>query len=711
MFRLCHPTSERRAVHSRLPAVRESVLRICFVGKYPPIEGGVSVQSYWTLRGLAERGHEVYVVTNADEVEDHYRLRLEGDDADWLEPRFPSVGGSVRVRNCERFSRRRMNHIPLANPFVTKLASLVTQTVRQHGCQAIYSYYFEPYGVAGHLAAQWTGVPHVVKHAGSDLERLMKVPDLSTAYREIVRAAALVLTRKGLVERFLRMGVGAHKVRAGLGFSPAPWLFNPQAAPLDVNGLLRRLAAQGPAIHDACPNTDPLDLSKPTIGIYGKVGEFKGSFDLVNALGLLKREGLDFNLLAMTHGTQGERFRKALHENSLEDRTRVLPFVPNWRVPSFIRACAAICFLERDSPIAIHGPMIPREVIACGTCLILSGEVASKQPYRDSIRDRENMLVVNPAAREDLAARLRFVIQEPEEARAIGARGRAVSEAFEDYPAFIRNYENLFLELAGGEARPARRNVGTSRPDTCGQNSDDEFSAAADQPRRDVREVVASYFPCTGYLLSDRMETILTHYGQAHGLQNDLELDAATRFGDSLSQLLARRLVTPAASYFDDVFRFERLAASFFVATDEDDRVPPFPAADELGGREVGDEAVGDLRPVQNKHARVYSFDYDISALIAQLRQGTLPPDPYPKRATLMLFHKAPNLARLTLKISEPTNDLLTLCDGTHTTRMLLAKLVELHGVDCEDDKAALKLNAVSMLNKLYGKGIITFCR
>lgn len=685
-------------------------MRICFVGKYPPIEGGVSVQSYWTLRGLAERGHEVFVVTNADEVEDHYRLRLEGDDADWLEPRFPSVGGSVKVRNCERFSRRRMNHIPLSNPFVTKLATLATQTVRQYDCRAIYSYYFEPYGVAGHLAAQWTGVPHVVRHAGSDLERLMKVPDLSTAYREIVKAAARVLTRQSLVERFLRMGVSADRVRAGLGFSPAPEFFNPQAAPLDVNLLLRHLSASGAAVRDACTNTDPLDLSKPTIGIYGKVGEFKGSFDLVNALGLLKREGLDFNLLAMTHGTQGERFREALRESGLEDRTRVLPFMPNWRVPSFIRACTAVCFLERDSPIAIHGPMIPREVISCGTCLILSGEVASKQPYRDLISDRENMLVVNPTDREDLAARLRFVIQEPEEARAIGARGRLISEAVEDYPAFIKNYENLFLELTEREARPARRDMGGSGTCVCVQHSADELPAAADTPQRDARETVASYFPCTGFLLSDQMETILTRFGRDRGRRDGPELEEAVRFGDFLSELLARRQITPAAPYFDDVFRFERIAASFFVA-DDSDTVPPFPAADELGGLTVSEEATRDLRPVRNRHARVYSFDHDMNTLLTQLQRRVPLPVPPPKRATLMLFHKTPNLARLTLKISGPTNDLLTLCDGTHTTRTLLSKLAGLHGVDCVEDEAALKLNAVSMLNQLYGKGIIAFCR
>ena len=51
-------------------------MRICAIVKYPPIQGGVSAQSYWLCRGLAEAGHDVHVVTNADEVEGDYRLVL-----------------------------------------------------------------------------------------------------------------------------------------------------------------------------------------------------------------------------------------------------------------------------------------------------------------------------------------------------------------------------------------------------------------------------------------------------------------------------------------------------------------------------------------------------------------------------------------------------------------------------------------------------------
>ena len=44
-------------------------MRICIINKYPPIGGGVSARVYWLAKAPGERGHEVHVVTNSQEVE------------------------------------------------------------------------------------------------------------------------------------------------------------------------------------------------------------------------------------------------------------------------------------------------------------------------------------------------------------------------------------------------------------------------------------------------------------------------------------------------------------------------------------------------------------------------------------------------------------------------------------------------------------------
>src|ERR1700730_13646900 len=48
-------------------------LTICLIGKYFPIQGGVSKDNQWLAYALASAGFHIHVVTNADEVESQYR--------------------------------------------------------------------------------------------------------------------------------------------------------------------------------------------------------------------------------------------------------------------------------------------------------------------------------------------------------------------------------------------------------------------------------------------------------------------------------------------------------------------------------------------------------------------------------------------------------------------------------------------------------------
>ena len=390
------------------------MIKACFIIKYPPIQGGVSRHGYWLARDMAARGHQIYVVTNAAEVEDEYRIYMDEDDREWYEPRFESSGGFVKVRNSQAVNKN-LTHIPFTNPFVTKLASIATQVIRRHDCQIIFAYYLQPYGLAAHLASHWTGVPYVVRHAGSDLGRLMRQRDLTTAYREVLKAADCVWTGLNDINPFIAMGVREERIWRGPSTSLSS-IFNPQAAPLDLNALLQKMAlVESEHVQGVLTNTKPLDQSKPTIGIYGKVGEVKGSFDLLGALARLKQEGMDFNFVALTQGRDFPSFKAAIREHGLQERTWTLPFIPNWRIPGFIRACTAVCFLERDFPISFHGPGIPKEILACGTCLILSQEIAAKQgPLGENFIHGENILLVDdPKEQVELAESLRFVNQDP----------------------------------------------------------------------------------------------------------------------------------------------------------------------------------------------------------------------------------------------------------------------------------------------------------
>ncbi len=411
------------------------------------------MRCYWLARGIAELGHDVAVVTNAPEVEHAYRMLLDDDDAAWLEPTFEG-GGRVRVFSPQPNSGD-LHHIPHSPAYVSRLAGLATDVIRSQSSEVIFSYYLEPYGVAAHMASGWAGVPYVVRHAGSDLGRLMKDPGFRTTFREVLVRADVVQTGAEC-EPFIAMGVDPDRIWQSRVF-PLPPIFHGPIQPLDLNDLVGRVQRQSDdwTTHMSASSPDP---SLPTVGVYGKLGAVKGSFDLLRALALLRREGIRFNLVAISQGRATQRFIELIKSNDLADCASVLPFMPHWRIPSFIRACTCVCCLERDFPISFHGPTLPREVLATGTCLVVSQEVFEKQEFRArAVRDQHLIVVDDPKQADVLAASLRRPLTDPEWALEVGFRGRELlsgRESVETWSTFIQQFA---ARLARTAQRPMAR--------------------------------------------------------------------------------------------------------------------------------------------------------------------------------------------------------------------------------------------------------------
>jgi glycosyltransferase involved in cell wall biosynthesis len=420
-------------------------MRVCLIGKYPPIEGGVSMRTYSLAQTLARRGHEIHLVTNATEVEPAYRMFMRPEDWRCYDEVSHTGGGSVRVHATEAADWKQA-HIPHHNAFATKLASEAIRVIREHDLEVVYSYYLEPYGVAGHLASLATGRPHVIKNAGSDTGRLWKHPQFRPLYEEIVKAAAYVITGRSVVERLKALGLDDRRISARMPFQVSLDQFHPQAKALDVPELISMIGEHDPcraAVWGTPPRGDV-----PVIGMYGKIGKAKGTTEILHALRALRDEGIEVHLIAMSHVGQSEReahFRKLAVELGLERHVLQIPFLPHWRVPELIRRCTIVCCLENSFPIP-HAPIVAREVLACGVCLVGSAEVLDKQPAADTLVDGQNCVRVRdiPGITE-LTDRLRELLRDPSRTQAIAGRGRAYAEAVEPTMAGLGEiHERIF---------------------------------------------------------------------------------------------------------------------------------------------------------------------------------------------------------------------------------------------------------------------------
>ncbi len=660
-------------------------MRICFIGKYPPIEGGVSGENYWTVHGLAERGHQIYFVTNADEVEQRFRLTLAQADRPWYEPVFGP--GFVRVLSS-LIAEEKLAYIPTANPFVSKLSSIATQAIREFGCEVVVANYFEPYGVAGFLASRFTGVPLIVKHAGSDVGRLMKEPELATTYKEILKNADLVLTFPRYQERFVGFGVEPERLGLDAPFALPSKVFNPWAKPLSAEpGEYDPPTVCRP---DGAEVTLGAAMSAPRVGIYGKVGEVKGSFDLIAALASLKAEALEVNLLAMTAGDDhtSRLFRTRLVESGLRDRSFILPFLPNWRVPQFLRSCSVACFLERDFPIVQHGPIVAREILACGTPLVLSREIALKQRFRDRLVHGENVwLVEDPKDHDELKAVLRTALADPLRSAAVGARGHELSAGFEDWPGFIGHWEDLLAAVIGGR--------GTS--------------SVVRLPIGTVREQILHALPSLDALLGDEFAGLVQRF-------EDERLAAGRRNASIPAEFLryvsAEHVPSLAADrpLLEEALRYLHLLLS--VSSD-----PPeghnfaFSRSDRVRGRNFSPQAVAKLRPTVSRSVVVQDFSDTVIHLLQRTsrRIGPAQGSVQLQDRVTVLFHRSQNLESREFRISEPTRELLRLCDGNNTTDDVVMGLWTRMDGSTRVELESVSASVIRALAQLRSMGVIAF--
>lgn len=342
-------------------------MRIMMVIKYPPIQGGVSRDSYWLARLLAEQGHEVTVVTNAFEVEDEFRLSLEPGDNQYLQGEFG--GGSIRL--ISTYIDPKQIYIPQNNPTTSKIVGLALQAIEESRPDVIYSHYLEPYGFSSMVLESLTGIPYVLRHAGSDVGKLMLTDQLKPAYKEVFRRASVILSSARMFGTLLSVGVQPHQIVNVSVSYLHPDLFRPAGTSL------------------------PRANNRLVLGVYGKAGTAKGTFALLKTLRYLKDQGEQVFLRAHWGGKIVDQVREIITELEISDRVELLPLVPHWRIPEFVHSCDASLFLEHGFTITQHTPTVPMELLTCGTAFITTAEIAGKSIYQEVLKDGSNCLIVD----------------------------------------------------------------------------------------------------------------------------------------------------------------------------------------------------------------------------------------------------------------------------------------------------------------------------
>lgn len=156
-------------------------MKICMISKYPPIEGGIAAKTFWLAKGLAERGHQIHVVTNARSVEKEYSI----DDDSSISTSNVYVHSVISDIPW---------HIPYSELYIARLLDKALETIDKYPIDIIDASYLIPYGIVAYLASKICGIPYIIRHGGSDLAKFWQKGIFENLLEKVIQDAAKVIS-------------------------------------------------------------------------------------------------------------------------------------------------------------------------------------------------------------------------------------------------------------------------------------------------------------------------------------------------------------------------------------------------------------------------------------------------------------------------------------------------------------------------------------
>jgi glycosyltransferase involved in cell wall biosynthesis len=386
-------------------------LKIAFITKYPPIQGGTSAQMYRLIKGLGSKGHEVHVITNAWEVEDGYRTEIYPEDLEHFQP------PNVYVHSTNPFLKTRF--IPYSNLYTTKLANLAIETVNRYQCDLIDSTYILPYVLAGYYCKMFTGKPQIARHASSDINKLWFHPDYKTIFTGVLKRVDGVVTPPVDRERFRGIGLANDRIFTYRKTSISYKSFSPDTKPFNFG-----------------KNVKNFNGNSFLVTYFGKISEFNGTFRLLEAAARIKGENYTL-LFVVQRGKRLQTLLRLADKLGLRDNVKIMRSVPPWRVGEIMAGSDLVVKPEYNFPLP-HSPLIPYEAMIMGKPVLITTDL-NKNLYTGVV-DGKNGFVCDPRDVDDFAQRLKKIIHTP------GEKLQEIGKNAMDVFAYHNNFNDPFDE-------------------------------------------------------------------------------------------------------------------------------------------------------------------------------------------------------------------------------------------------------------------------
>ncbi len=296
------------------------------IGKYPPLQGGISARTYWYANAMSRRGHSIHLVTECPDAEEIYSTGIKRE--------IPNHPGIIVHRPSDLVPW----HIPDDKHRTLSLLNKVLEVCNEIKPDLIEANYLLPYGFVAYFAGQITGLPYVLRHGGSDIQKFLKAGLWPTLWDKALASANLVVTdsdNHGTMQKW------SNHTRVLVPYVPDPSVFHPA---LKSKGKLPVLALVGKANY------------------YWKRKGWHRVIDIWEHLD-------DCEFLIVSQGIGLEDF-KEYAASRLGNRLTWKVFVPPWEMPDLLSSIDCLFYFERDLPFPAYSNLAV-EAAYCGAAVIV----------------------------------------------------------------------------------------------------------------------------------------------------------------------------------------------------------------------------------------------------------------------------------------------------------------------------------------------------
>jgi glycosyltransferase involved in cell wall biosynthesis len=362
-----------------------------------PHAGGVESHVRGIVQELARQGHDVTVVTSRfdrtlpeEESFEGYRILRARTLAVLLDtPLDTGTGRTLRSLEADAF------HIHFPPPLTAYIA---TRNLHRIGVRPVLTYHCDLYlpGVGGRLLA---GI----------YERVFVPTTLDRTARIVVHTRSYGVTSAPLRGRELTVipsAVDLERFRPGL----------------DVSKLRSDLHLDG----------------KRILVFTGRLVPHKGVDVILQALALLPK---DVALVVIGSGSRLSSLVSLSRRLGVDDRVRFCPAVSDEDLPRFL-ALGDVFVFPSQSRLEGFG-LVVAEAMAVGLPVV----VADMPGVREVIEQGREGLYVEPLIANDLADKVRILLDDPAMARRMGRAGRERAESRYALPVVVRALVSLYEDL------------------------------------------------------------------------------------------------------------------------------------------------------------------------------------------------------------------------------------------------------------------------